>query len=69
MRLHACLCCALISLKSGHENEEPWARKKSKSPGATDLSLRAQGHLRTLQRAPSFLASLSHLRLFLSSHS
>ena len=44
MRLRSRLCCALIFLKSGHDEEDPSTRKKSKSRGATDLTQRAQGH-------------------------
>lgn len=44
MRLRSRLCCALIFLKSGHDEEDPSTRKKSKSRGAADLTQRAQGH-------------------------
>lgn len=66
-RSHACLCYALIfpilvmiMMSSGSE--------RSPGPqGVTALILRAQGHLKTLQRASSFLVSPLHLCLFLSS--
>lgn len=40
--------CELVFLRFGHDHEEQWARKNFKSPGYTDITLRAQGHLRTL---------------------